>query len=313
MVMGGKSRYTDDVSVFSEQRYQTFDNDASSLIHSFGLDLAANDHWSWGGRIENGTIFDEEAGDTERTAFSLSSNYSNKKTKFGGTIEYRDEDNDIDGERNSFLMSNNLAYQVSEDWRALVDFDFAVSESGLSSDLDADFVEFGVGYAYRPVDNDRFNALVRYEYLSDLAPEDQQNATRTSSASDYEQRSHVLSADAIYDVTPKLSVGGKVGYRFSEIRDTTVQDSEFFDSNALLLVGRVDYHVVKDWEVTGEVRHLSVSEAEDSRTDALVGAYKHINQNVKIGAGYNFTDFSDDLTDLDYDSQGAFFNVIGKF
>jgi len=313
LTLGGKSRYTDSLSVFAEERHQTFDNDVSSLVHSFGLDLAASDEWTWGGRFENGVISDPESGDTDRTAVSLTSNYGGEKTKYSGTIEYRNDENDIDGDRDSWLMSNNLSYQTSEDWRMLGDLDVAFSDSGLSSDFDADFIEFGLGYAYRPVDNDRWNALVRYEYLSDLAPEDQQNATRTSSASDFEQRSHVVSADVIYDVTPKLAVGGKVGYRLSEIRDTTVTGSEFFDSNALLLVGRVDYHVVKDWEFVGEVRHLSVSEAEDSRTGALIGAYKHINQNVKAGVGYNFTDFSDDLTDLDYDSKGAFFNVIGKF
>jgi hypothetical protein len=32
---------------------------------------------------------------------------------------------------------------------------------------------------------------------------------------------------------------------------------------------------------------------------------------LKLGAGYNFTDFSDDLTDLSYDQQGAFVNIIG--
>ena len=32
---------------------------------------------------------------------------------------------------------------------------------------------------------------------------------------------------------------------------------------------------------------------------------------VKAGAGYNFTDFSDDLTDLSYDHRGAFINLIG--
>jgi hypothetical protein len=33
--------------------------------------------------------------------------------------------------------------------------------------------------------------------------------------------------------------------------------------------------------------------------------------NLKVGAGYNFTDFSEDLTELSYDSQGAFFTVVG--
>lgn len=313
LTLGGRSRYTDSLSVFAEERYQTFDNDSSGLIHSFGLDLAASDEWTWGSRFENGLLTDPESGDTERTAISLTSGYNGYKTKYSGTVELRLEENDIDGDRNSWLMSNNLAYQTSDNWRMLADLDFAISESGLTSDLDADFFELGLGYAYRPVDNDRWNALIRYEYLSDLAPDDQLNGTRTSSASDYDQRSHVISADAIYDIAPKWAVGGKVGYRWSELRDTTIAGSSAFDSQAFLLVGRVDYHVVKDWEFTGELRYLEASEAEDYKTGALLGAYKHFNQNIKAGVGYNFTDFSDDLTDLDYDSNGVFFNILGKF
>lgn len=168
-------------------------------------------------------------------------------------------------------MSNTLSYQTSEDWRVLGDLDVAISDSGLNSSLDADYIEFGLGYAYRPVENDRLNALIRYEYLSDLASPDQLDGSRTGEANDYEQRSHVFSADAIYDVTPKLAVGGKVGYRFGEIRDNTVEDSEFFDSQALLLIGRMDYEVLKSWEMTGEVRYLDVMEAEDSKAGVLLG------------------------------------------
>ncbi|MBK6895656.1 MAG: OmpA family protein [Alphaproteobacteria bacterium] len=313
LTLGGRSRYSDSISTFGEQRYQTFDDDSSGLIHSFGLDLAASDKWTWGGRFENGIIADPESGDTDRLALSLTSGYSAQKTKYSGTIEFRRDENELEGDRNSWLMSNTLSYQTSEDWRVLGDLDVAISDSGLNSSLDADYIEFGLGYAYRPVENDRLNALIRYEYLSDLASPDQLDGSRTGEANDYEQRSHVFSADAIYDVTPKLAVGGKVGYRFGEIRDNTVEDSEFFDSQALLLIGRMDYEVLKSWEMTGEVRYLDVMEAEDSKAGVLLGAYKHFNQNIKAGVGYNFTDFSDDLTDLDYDSSGVFFNVVGKF
>lgn len=41
--------------------------------------------------------------------------------------------------------------------------------------------------------------------------------------------------------------------------------------------------------------------------------YRHIAQNFKIGLGYNFTNFSDDLTDLDYDHQGWLLNVVSKY
>lgn len=32
-----------------------------------------------------------------------------------------------------------------------------------------------------------------------------------------------------------------------------------------------------------------------------------------MGVGYNFSDFSDDLTDMSYRSQGWFLNAIGKY
>jgi len=32
-----------------------------------------------------------------------------------------------------------------------------------------------------------------------------------------------------------------------------------------------------------------------------------------VGIGYHFTDFSEDLTDLDYDDHGWFLDMIGTF
>ena len=39
--------------------------------------------------------------------------------------------------------------------------------------------------------------------------------------------------------------------------------------------------------------------------------YRYLGDHFKVGVGYNFTDFSDDLTDLSYDHQGVFFNLVG--
>ena len=48
-----------------------------------------------------------------------------------------------------------------------------------------------------------------------------------------------------------------------------------------------------------------------ARSGALVAVYRYLGEHFKVGAGYNFTDFSDDLTDLSYDHQGVFINLIG--
>ena len=40
---------------------------------------------------------------------------------------------------------------------------------------------------------------------------------------------------------------------------------------------------------------------------------KDINQYQKISVGYNFTDFSSDLSQLSYKSKGFFINFVGRF
>ena len=40
---------------------------------------------------------------------------------------------------------------------------------------------------------------------------------------------------------------------------------------------------------------------------------RDLNKNFRVGVGYNFTDFSDDLTDFDYDHKGWFLNLVGNY
>jgi hypothetical protein len=47
------------------------------------------------------------------------------------------------------------------------------------------------------------------------------------------------------------------------------------------------------------------------RSGALVGVYRRLNKHVKAGVGFNFTNFSEDLTDLSFKSHGLFVNVVG--
>ncbi len=310
LTTGVKSRYSDSLSVYAEERYQTADNGPSGLIHAFGLDLAANDRWNWGARFEQGLTSDPATGDLDRIAISLSAGYQFEKIKYAGVIEYRTEDGNLTGDRDTWLMKNTLGYQTTPDWRVLGKLNFAISDAGAGSTTDADFTEAVLGFGYRPVLNDRLNALFKYTFLEDLPSPGQLAAS--GAASTYAQRSHVLSVDGIYDLMPKLSLGGKLGYRIGELRDTSLAGSGWFSSSAWLAVARADWHVVHEWDAIGELRYLAADEAGDAKSGALVGAYRHINQYVKIGVGYNFTDFSDDLTQLDYQSHGWFVNLIGK-
>jgi hypothetical protein len=89
-------------------------------------------------------------------------------------------------------------------------------------------------------------------------------------------------------------------------------DRQFFDNTAQLGVLRVDWRFLKEWESLAEVRMLDLPDVDQRRGGALLGVYRYIGEHMKVGAGYNFTDFSDDLTDLSYDQQGVFFNFVGS-
>lgn len=310
LTAGAKSRFSDSLSVYAEERYQTADNGPSGLIHAFGLDLAANDRWSHGLRLEKGITSDPATGDLDRTAVSVSTGYHHEKTRYAGVIEYRTEDGNATGKRDSWLLKNTLGYQASPDWRLLGRLNLARSDAGTGSTADADFTEIVAGFGYRPVDNDRWNALFRYTYLAEH-PSPGQLSASGGAANAFEQRSHVLSVDGLYDLTPKLSLGAKLGYRFGELRDVAA-NGDWYDSRAWLGIVRADWHVVHEWDVIGEWRMLDAKEARDTRAGALVGVYRHVNPHVKVGVGYNFTDFSDDLTNLDFRSRGWFVNLLGK-
>ena len=66
-----------------------------------------------------------------------------------------------------------------------------------------------------------------------------------------------------------------------------------------------------DWEGLLEGRMLDMTDLNEQRSGALVAMYRYVGNHVKVGLGYNFTDFSEDLTDLSFKHEGAFFNIIG--
>ncbi|MCE1225102.1 MAG: OmpA family protein [Geobacteraceae bacterium] len=307
-VTGTKYRISDEMAIYGETK-ATSGAGSESLVNAFGLDLSPNDRWTYGFKGEVGVVSDAVAGDLKRQVAGFSLGYKKDKIKYAGNLEYRHEDGST-SERHVWLVRNSLSYQVDKDWRWFQKVNFSISRNNRGAFYDGDFVELVTGAAYRPVMNDRLNALFKYTYFQDTPTAGQ--LTASSQVADYVQRSHVLAADAIYDLCKYLSVGGKLGYRYSQLKPSKTA-GDWFDSHAVLGVARADFHLIRKWDLMGEYRTLAVTEAKDMRSGFLTAVYYHISKNLKAGVGYNFTDFSDDMTDLSYRSHGWFFNVIGKF
>lgn len=323
---GSRYRVSEHASLFGETRMQ---NGAGpqSLTHAFGVDLAPAEHWTTGAKAEVGTLSDPLAGDLRRRALGLTASYRNERWRFTTALEYRLDRSSsaiVAGEgletipgavessaRRSWLTRNSLGLQMDADWRLLAKLNVARSTATQGAFFDGDYTEAVLGTAWRPVAHDRWNALFKYTYFHNL-PSSGQVDNVLGGALDYTQKSHVLNLDVTYDVRPWLALGAKYGLRSGQLKASR-EEGEWFDSRAHLTVVRADLRFMRSWSGLAELRRLAAREAGDARSGALLGLYRQAGQHAKIGAGYNFTDFSDDLTDLSWRSRGWFINALGTF
>ncbi len=313
LTSGVRSHYSDTTSVYMEERY-THGNVPTGLTHTAGVDVAPDDRWNYGGNIDFGTLTDYFTGaKTERRAAGVKAGYHFDELTVASAFEYRvdktQNSSAISSQRTTWLTKNSLKYQLNPDWRLIGKYNHSNSKSSLGDFYNGNFTEAVLGYAYRPVESDYLNALFKYTYFYNLPTTDQMTIANT--AASYIQKSHILSADAMYDLTQQWSIGGKFAYRLGQLAmDRT--DPVFYDSRAQLSIVRADWHFVHRWDALVEGRVLNLPDAKDRRSGMLFAIYRQLGDNVKLGAGYNFTDFSDDLTDLSYKSHGVFINIIGK-
>ena len=184
----------------------------------------------------------------------------------------------------------------------------SLSDSSLGSFYDGGFTEAVVGYAYRPVGHDRLNALAKYTYFFNVPTTDQISVLGTPEQ--FLQKSHVASLDLMYDLTANLTLGGKFAYRLGQV-SLERENPDFFDNTARLYILRSSWRFWRDWEGSVEGRMLELPDLDERRGGALVTLYRYLGDHFKVGVGYNFTDFSDDLTDLSYDQHGFFINLVG--
>ncbi|HKT89747.1 MAG TPA: OmpA family protein [Candidatus Sulfotelmatobacter sp.] len=312
LVSGVKTRLSDSSSIYAEERYQTASSQ-SGLTHATGINLVTKERWNFGGSAEFGKLFDSETGAaTNRKAAGIHMGYGLTKIQFSSAVEFRRDDveqPDLSHIIQSvLLLRNNFKYQLSPSWRMLGKLDYSISDSTLGDFFAGGYTEGVVGYAYRPVRNDRLNALIKYTYFYNVPTTDQLGLQQT--ATQFLQKSHIAALDVDYDLTANWSVGSKYAYRLGEASLDRVQPV-FFNDTAQLTVLRLDFRFLKQWDSLAEVRQLGLPDINENRRGVLAAFYRRITKNLKAGVGYNFTDFSDDLTDLNYNHRGVFFNIIG--
>lgn len=309
-VVGNRTQINEATNFRFETDYDLAGNNTAQNS-VLGVTYTPNEQWVFDGGFIFGERDDPDTGKLKRRGLTLGAHYSEGETGAAGiTGEYRIEDGDDNTlDRTTWGVSAYGRYQLSPDYRLLADFDALIS-NGSSDILDGRYIEARFGAAYRPLDNERINALFSYTYLEDLPGQDQVNLE--GNVNGPRQRSHILSADVNYDIDRQWTIGAKYGYRRAEI-ETNRGSGDFQTSTAHLGILRADYHVVSQWDISAEARIMHFEETGVTEKGGLVGVWRHFGNNIKVGAGYQFNDISDDLRLIEGRDEGLFLNVIAKF
>jgi hypothetical protein len=318
IVAGARRRFSDRWTAFAESSADLFGRERS-LSQTYGATFAPDENWSISATAATGSVEDraidpstaQEHADISRTALGAVLSYRDGEAataRLKAEVRF-DESADRRHDADSYFLGGRLALALSDDWRLFANLDLVLTDANETL-VGGDYAEATLGYAWRPADGDRLNALVKYSFLYDLPAAGQRDAAGNDDGP--AQRSHIFSADASYDLASMLTLGGKLGARLGEERPRDGTGG-WRDSNALLAIARADIHVFKNWDALLEGRVLWLGEEAGTELGLVAAVYRHVGENMKIGAGYNFGSFSDDLRDLTFDDSGVFINVIGKF
>ncbi|MBE9028858.1 TonB-dependent receptor [filamentous cyanobacterium LEGE 11480] len=155
-----------------------------------------------------------------------------------------------------------------------------------------DTVNLKLGLAYRSPDDDRFNALLRYEYRKNgsTIPDTILFGTGTGS------RDHLFGLEAIYAPSWQWEFYGKFALRSS----TTYLAQDLVGTSLVTLAqARATYRFNQSWDLTGEARWWNQANLDSSEMAFSADVGYYLTPNLRASVGYGFgrvkdRDFGDD-------------------
>ncbi len=293
----------DSGKVYSEYQWDNGDQGDKSLsLVGVEQQWKIEDGWKFNISSEYSDI-NAASGITSRTTIATGISYMNNGTKISSRNEIR---NDRGNERKQqYLTSNTIEYSLNPDYIVLAKYRYSITKNLTKGVNDARFEEQSIGLAYRPTRNDWFNALARYTRLSDMSP------LNLGSTSVVTSRMDVLSVEWAYQITKKLEWSEKQALRLKRERTDKYADTE---TQTQLSIHRLNYTLPWQLRLGAEYRTLRQKEANDKRSGWLSEITWETNSNLRLGVGYNFTDFSDnEFSANNYSTKGWFIRIQGKY
>jgi hypothetical protein len=313
----GSSHILDDRSrIFSEKEYSEFRGD------TLARNILGYERTFFDGRLGGTFTFERDNLDSARqlgTTFpgvdfnnAVSAGLTYREGDFleaSSKWDFRRASDSALAASHQWLAYNHLGIHLTKDLEFFSRFNMSKTRDLDFDDTLADFLELNAGFAFRPVEWDRFNFLSRYTHLRDNLPD-----SRFETGIALEEIAHILAFEGAYDLDRYFELVEKFAFKISELGSRFGGGVEVFN---YLWINRVNFHVTRKWDLGLEYRLLTQQGAgENMRHGMLVELDREILDYTRVGVGYNFTDFDDDLrSSNDYESygRGPFVRLTGKF
>lgn len=228
-----------------------------------------------------------QSGDTYSVGLSYT---DNPNFQANARFEHR-----TSSEGSNTVISANAVGKISPSLTALFRYQQASASNPKLNGL-GDTTTLRLGLAYRNPNDDKFNALLRYEYRKNPStiPDTILLGSGTGSVD------HVFAVEGIYAPNWRWEFYGKFALRSS--RSYLAQD--FVNSGLVTLAqARATYRLSDRWDLVGEARWINQANAGFSETGFVAEVGYYLTPNLRLSAGYMFGRVGD--RDFDGTSRSA--------
>ena len=215
-----------------------------------------------------------------------------------GQAEFREGSDSTSG-----LFALGLAYKLDADWSVLTRA--TLNQVNNRADGSTHWLEREqIGFAYRPVDQDVWNTLLRYEHKADNW--DGMAGTAVVPVNSY---TDIVSAHVNYQAKQGDILSGRLAAK----QNTTTSDGLRSSYGAQLLHGRWTHDISQDWDF-GFQAGLMLGDGGTQQHVLGAELGYQLTKGLWVSGGYNVIGLHDsDLVGADYTDSGAYLRLRFKF
>ncbi|HKN47772.1 MAG TPA: hypothetical protein VJ144_07355, partial [Candidatus Polarisedimenticolia bacterium] len=305
LTLGATSAVGDRSKVYTEEQFKSNEREVTTS-NVVGLNTRVSDRLTTNAAFERSKLNGAGANpDSIRQAGSASASYAGVWLKIFSKFEIRN-DRGTGLDRDQWVSSNAFETKLMRDLTFLGRYNYGVTTDRLANLKETVFQEESFGIAYRPVAVDWINFLTRYTKVRNLPPD------RLPAPQGDEKTDTVFSFQTVVDLHRRVSLTEKYAVRDRALDQSLLADLK---SRMRLWINRFNYHLSDTWDAALEYRTLMMLQAADTSSKGFLFEVNRLfMQHLRLGVGYNFTDFTDnEFSANDYSARGFFFRIQGKY